>query len=509
MIRFKRPLLAGFMLPAICVAWPAYAQSTSASDNAAATRASGNAATNADNGAWSRNGMEESWNALDTNHDGVISRAEFNAADSGRADRMRPLSDTQTGNRNAGSNGRALTHVRHIRVTNLIGTDVKNPQGEDLGQIKDLLVDVRNARVRYAVLDYGGVAGKLFSVPITAFRPSANNRELVVNIDNSRLENAPGFDAEQWPDFNESAYTGQVDRYFGNGMRGQGVSSDSASRAGSSAGGALRRASRLIGRDVNDRQGEDIGQIDDLVVDMRSGNIRYAVLEYDKRSSTDNEMWAVPMSALDFVKGRNIKLDVNRAQMDTGPSFGSERVRDVNGRPVAIERYWLVVVPGDVNGSRENGTRGSDTSGSSANDSANGAGAHASSAQEDGAGTSVGNTSANGAGGAAAWTATDDNHPTSGSSSTTGASEAQSGSSVTTGSGSDTSATSTPSSSAEFDRLDTNRDGNLSSGELAQDPAESAKFQEFDKNGNGAISREEFKPERRLPAASNEGSNNQ
>ncbi|MDP1678644.1 MAG: PRC-barrel domain-containing protein [Candidatus Nitrotoga sp.] len=50
----------------------------------------------------------------------------------------------------------------------LIGNDVYNRQEEDLGGIKQIMLDMENGKIAYAVLSHGGVLGvgeKLFAVP--------------------------------------------------------------------------------------------------------------------------------------------------------------------------------------------------------------------------------------------------------------------------------------------------------------------------------------------------------
>jgi len=39
----------------------------------------------------------------------------------------------------------------------LIGNDVYNQEGEDLGDIKEIMLDMRSGRVSYAVLSFGGL----------------------------------------------------------------------------------------------------------------------------------------------------------------------------------------------------------------------------------------------------------------------------------------------------------------------------------------------------------------
>jgi sporulation protein YlmC with PRC-barrel domain len=82
----------------------------------------------------------------------------------------------------------------------LTGRAVKNRQGEDLGHITDLMIDVNRGQVVYAVLSFGwipGIGGKLFAVPWGALRMDADRSFFVLDADKSQLRNAPGFEKDR------------------------------------------------------------------------------------------------------------------------------------------------------------------------------------------------------------------------------------------------------------------------------------------------------------------------
>jgi sporulation protein YlmC with PRC-barrel domain len=90
-----------------------------------------------------------------------------------------------------------------IRGNTFIGADVENPQGQNLGDIKDIVIDRGSGRIAYAVVSFGGFLGmgeKLFAVPWGAFsQPKADKDTFVLDVDKERLKNAPGFDTHNWP----------------------------------------------------------------------------------------------------------------------------------------------------------------------------------------------------------------------------------------------------------------------------------------------------------------------
>lgn len=95
-------------------------------------------------------------------------------------------------------------HPRCLSSSTLTGDDVKNSAGEDLGEIKDFMIDLNDGRIAYAVMAFGGFLGmgdKLFAVPWSAMRLNTEDHCFVLDVDKERLKQAPGFDKDNWPDF--------------------------------------------------------------------------------------------------------------------------------------------------------------------------------------------------------------------------------------------------------------------------------------------------------------------
>ena len=89
------------------------------------------------------------------------------------------------------------------RATKVLGTSVKNPSGESLGDINELVFDPKTGQMVYAVVAYGGVLGmgdRLFAVPWQALRWTVDKEYYVLDMDKDVLKKAPGFDKNKWPD---------------------------------------------------------------------------------------------------------------------------------------------------------------------------------------------------------------------------------------------------------------------------------------------------------------------
>jgi len=104
------------------------------------------------------------------------------------------------------------------RVSSVIGADIQNATNENLGDVKDLVIDSTTGRVRYAVVSFGGWLGmgdKLFAVPMNALQGDSAREYFVMNVSKDQMKNAPGFDQKAWPDFASPQWGATNDAFYG------------------------------------------------------------------------------------------------------------------------------------------------------------------------------------------------------------------------------------------------------------------------------------------------------
>jgi sporulation protein YlmC with PRC-barrel domain len=104
----------------------------------------------------------------------------------------------------------------------LVGNDVYNPAGDNLGDIKDFMVDMSSGNIRYAVLSFGGFLGmgdKLFAVPWKALAIDTKNHRFTLNVAKDTLKDAPGFDKDHWPSMADATWAQGVHRFYGTTYR--------------------------------------------------------------------------------------------------------------------------------------------------------------------------------------------------------------------------------------------------------------------------------------------------
>ena len=110
------------------------------------------------------------------------------------------------------------TTRRTLSASTLIGNEVRNRQGEELGKVEDFMLDLETGRVVYAVLSFGGFLGlgnKLFAVPWSAFTLDSPKHAFLLDVAKERLKEAPGFDKDHWPDVVDAEARTRIFAFYG------------------------------------------------------------------------------------------------------------------------------------------------------------------------------------------------------------------------------------------------------------------------------------------------------
>jgi sporulation protein YlmC with PRC-barrel domain len=103
-------------------------------------------------------------------------------------------------------------------ATTLTGDSVVDRDGEELGEIKEIMLDVPTGRIAYAVLSFGGFMGmgdKLFAVPWSALTLDTDRKSFVLDVQRDRLRDAPGFDKDHWPSMAQPTWASTVYKFYG------------------------------------------------------------------------------------------------------------------------------------------------------------------------------------------------------------------------------------------------------------------------------------------------------
>lgn len=246
------------------------------------------------------------------------------------------------------------------KASDLMGMTVRNYQGDKLAKVEDLAVDVESGRVVQIILSMGGIIGvgeTLTAVPPGALHHDVAQKVLHLNVDKEKLKSAPAFDMDKWSESSDSAHLGAVYQLYGEEAafrfvrKGEtatdGFLDDGATRGAQEAGtkgkwihewqatipasrlGQVRKASKLIGTEVQNLQLESLGRVDNILVDLTSGRMVAIVISSGGFLGIGDELSAVPPSVLGFTTDRSmLQLDISKEALARAPHFSAKQWPD-------------------------------------------------------------------------------------------------------------------------------------------------------------------------------------
>lgn len=90
-------------------------------------------------------------------------------------------------------------------------------------------------------------------------------------------------------------------------------------------------ATTLAGDSVRNASGESLGSVDEIMLDIPSGRIAYAVLSFGGFLGMGNKLFAVPWSALSVDEDEKcFILDVDKQTLETAPGFDKDNWPDMS-----------------------------------------------------------------------------------------------------------------------------------------------------------------------------------
>ena len=228
--------------------------------------------------------------------------------------------ETSTYQRNSSTmNDKALSDPE--RANKLIGKTVMSSDNQKLGKIENVIVDLESGRALYAVVGSGGILGageKKFAVAPGAFTETQGS-DAHLNVGKAKFQAAPEFTKEIDKDteFGKADFVNQVYQYFGQPAWWQG-----SGPASSGSFHNVHKANDVIGMKVRNVSNEEIGKVDDVIIDLAAGRIVYVILSPDRSLNLGDNLYAFPPNALTLSSDqKSLVTDINKDRLAGAPHF--------------------------------------------------------------------------------------------------------------------------------------------------------------------------------------------
>jgi len=286
------------------------------------------------------------------------------------------------------------------KASDIIGMTVKNYQDEKFGTVENLAVDLESGRIVQVIISSGGFLG--MDATLTPVPPGALHHEVgqsVLQLDASRekFNAAPKCDASKWEEETQSNRVTEVYGYYGQqpyfASDGYGTTNTFANTLPRNTDGTInttgarvmdkvnhtetarnveennnnistrnpdgswtrtyyspnssfsrlgyvQKASKLMGASVNNLQNENIGKVENFIIDLSCGRIVAVIISSGGYLGMDGELSAVPPAALRFNAEHDVlQLDTSKETLVASPHFNANEWPNFNQPAYSSEVY--------------------------------------------------------------------------------------------------------------------------------------------------------------------------
>jgi sporulation protein YlmC with PRC-barrel domain len=207
--------------------------------------------------------------------------------------------------------------TKPLRVSKLVGMEVQNRSGDNLGEVEDIVRSVAPGQdLQLLVAVGGGIADgdeKLIALPFDEIQVNSDGDELYTNRTRDQLASAPAVTTD-----GRTAVPGAQPRAANPPSQGG---------AGQAARASLgsRRTAALVGADVVGSGGDKVGEIDDIVISTAGADSIRAVLKVGGVAGIGEKHISLPLNQLQIERSGDdsptARVAMDRESLERMPEF--------------------------------------------------------------------------------------------------------------------------------------------------------------------------------------------
>ncbi len=218
---------------------------------------------------------------------------------------------------------------------------IKDQQGQSLGQIDQVLVNVQRGQIGYVVVTSPQQAGQKHVIPWIALQSNPQQQTLTLPMSAQRFQQAPTGDAQMVRDMNMAR---QINQFYGVVPYYEiGLQQPQALQQPGMQQMQVKSVDTLKQFALQDLQGQRIGQIDQVLVNVQRGQIGYVVVTSPQQAGQKH---VIPWNALRIdPQQQTLTVQMNASQLQQLPAADEGMVQDMNqARQIhqffGVAPYW-------------------------------------------------------------------------------------------------------------------------------------------------------------------------
>jgi sporulation protein YlmC with PRC-barrel domain len=105
-----------------------------------------------------------------------------------------------------------------MAASTLDGNKILCTEGDEIGKVKEIMLDVQSGTIAYVVMSSGGFLGigdKLIAIPWSALTLDTDRKCFLLGLSAERVKSAPGFDKDHWPSMADLSWAASLHEYYG------------------------------------------------------------------------------------------------------------------------------------------------------------------------------------------------------------------------------------------------------------------------------------------------------
>lgn len=207
-----------------------------------------------------------------------------------------------------------------VPASEIIGSEVRNQNKESVGEVSDIIIDGNSGEVPFAVVDFGGTLDfgeELFAIPWKAFTHDHEEGVCVLNM--TMMKESPNEEEKRdWKEVKEGKTLGESEDLIGDYWVEASPEDQQKPKHSSNA----LSANTILGAPVKNQSGEEVGTLDNVILDFDQGVISNTVFATGGILGIGEEKHLLPWKSFTYSREKEtLMADLTKEKVESAPVY--------------------------------------------------------------------------------------------------------------------------------------------------------------------------------------------